>query len=64
MTELDLHPDENTEKEALHLKGEQLWRKSKRYENKQQIQKVRQGLYRQGFSIDMINQYLDQKNKE
>lgn len=64
MEELNLQPDEQEEEVALQEQGDKLWRKNQRYEQKQRSQKVRQGLYRKGFSGDLITHYLDAKNME
>ncbi|WP_333589350.1 recombination regulator RecX [Ligilactobacillus acidipiscis] len=64
MDELNLQPDDQEEAAALQEQGDKLWRKNHRYEQKQRVQKVRQGLYRKGFSGDMITRYLEDKNSE
>lgn len=64
MEELDLQPDDTKEQEALTIQGDKLWRKNHRYIGKKRQQKVRQGLYRKGFSGDLIDQYLKDKSEE
>lgn len=61
MEELDLQPDEDEEQAALSDQGTKLWRKNRRYEQREQIQKVRQALYRKGFSGDLINSFIEKK---
>lgn len=58
---LDLQTDDE-EWEAIQYHGERLERRlKKKYEEYELRQKIKEGLYRQGFSISLINEYL-QKN--
>lgn len=51
--------DENAEWLAIQHQGEKLFRKhGKKYKDYELQQKVKEGLYRQGFSIDIIHKYL------
>lgn len=51
--------DENAEWNALTHQGEKLLRRHrKKYAGYELHQKVKEGLYRQGFSISVINEYL------
>lgn len=51
--------DDDAEWHAIQHQGEKLCRKyHKKYSNHELQQKVKQGLYRQGFSIELINKFL------
>lgn len=55
---LDLSKDQEDEIEALRKQGEKLRIKYGKYSGYEFIQKMKQSLYRKGFSIELINQYL------
>ncbi|WP_100013316.1 recombination regulator RecX [Lentibacillus sediminis] len=60
--DIDEQKDENTEMEALMHHGDKLWRKHEaKLEGRELKQKVKEGLYRKGFSIEAINRFLDDK---
>ncbi|MDF2904391.1 MAG: recX, partial [Bacillus sp. (in: firmicutes)] len=57
--------DENEEMEALRKQGEKLVQKYKLYSGYEFSQKIKQTLYRKGFSIDQIDQFLSEvENQE
>lgn len=65
MDELALEPDEDEEQTAINEQGAKLWRKNRRYSQREQMQKVRQALYRKGFGGDLINNFIaDQVEKD
>lgn len=52
--------DEKNEWSALVYQGEKLWKKQERkYDGYELKNKVKAGLYRKGFSFDMIEQFVD-----
>ncbi|WP_017728964.1 recombination regulator RecX [Halalkalibacterium ligniniphilum] len=65
MEQVNLEIDENEEWEALCLQGEKAWRK---YQGKlkgwELLQRVKQTLYRKGFPLHLIEQYLSRLEKE
>ncbi|MCY8406344.1 recombination regulator RecX [Bacillus sonorensis] len=61
LLEIDYENDDDSEREALDKQGEKAMRRyhyDGSYETKM---KVKQFLFRKGFSLDMIDQYLDEK---
>ncbi|MCD2255186.1 recombination regulator RecX [Agrilactobacillus fermenti] len=54
-----LDRDDDAEWDALVNAGEKLWRRQAT--KPQGIQKIKQGLYRKGFKLDMIQRFLDEK---
>lgn len=50
---------DNDELEALRLHGDKARRKFAKYEGYEFTQKMKQFLYRKGFAMDLIEQYLD-----
>lgn len=60
MTQFRENIDEQAEWDAIQHQGEKLFnRHRKKYESYDLHQKVKEGLYRLGFSIDLINKYLE-----
>ncbi|MGM8216298.1 recombination regulator RecX [Bacillaceae bacterium W0354] len=63
--QVEVDDDEELENEALRYQGEKAWAKySRKHEGYMLIQKVKGALYQKGFSIDLINQFIDEKNDE
>ncbi|GEL78156.1 recombination regulator RecX [Tenuibacillus multivorans] len=62
--EVDVTVDEDEEMEALRYQGEKIWNKqARKHEGFQLRQKVMGSLYQKGFSMDLINQFLDEKEE-
>ena len=59
---LDLEKDADQEKEQLRLQGAKIMRRYQRFPLSQRNQKVKMALYRKGFSMDEINQFVDEQN--
>jgi regulatory protein len=57
---LDLSKDLEDEMEALRKQGEKLRVKYGKHTGYEFLQKLKQSLYRKGFSIELINQYLSE----
>lgn len=58
LTELDLELDEETEWEILVAQGEKLWSRYQRLAEPKRSLKFKQALYRKGFSLSLIDEYL------
>lgn len=56
--------DESGELDALRYQGEKVHRKYKHLKGYEYEQKMKQSLYRKGFSIEMIERYLSEINDE
>lgn len=63
---IDFDKGEDVELEALRKQGDKLLGKYSRYSGYEFTQKMKQALYRKGFSLDLIEQYLAniQENNE
>lgn len=62
LAEVQNNQDADEEKEALIFHAEKLLRRHERkYTGYTLQQKVKEGLYRQGFSFDKINEYINEK---
>lgn len=61
---LSIEKDEEEEENLLEIQGDKLWRKNQRFDAKKRKQKVTQSLYQKGFSFDIINAYISQKEME
>lgn len=59
---LELEKDKSQEMEQLHLQGTKIIRRYQKLPLPQRNQKVKTALYRKGFSIDEINQFIDEQN--
>ncbi|MGP4071694.1 recombination regulator RecX [Piscibacillus sp. B03] len=63
--EVDLSVDDDEEMDALRYQGEKIWSKhARKHEGFQLKQKVMGSLYQKGFSMDLINQFLEEKEEE
>lgn len=61
---IDLSGNEDKEMKALRKQGEKLLTKYKQYPEYEFSQKIKQTLYRKGFSIDQIDQFLSEIKDE
>ena len=65
LSDIQNEKNEDEEWEALVHHGEKLLRRhSRKFEGFQLKQKVTEGLYRQGFSFDKINEFLEEQLNE
>lgn len=60
---LSLEVDEETEKEALKKAGEKLWRRHQNKAPQIRNQKIKQSLYQKGFSLEEIQQFIDEQTE-
>lgn len=60
ISETETHKDNVEEMEAIRYQGEKAQRKYSKFSGFEYDQKVKQALYRKGFSIDLIDKYLDE----
>jgi len=58
LADLDLTPDEEQQASLLAKQGEKLWHKYRTLGTSDRRYKTKQALYRKGFSIDAIDQWL------
>lgn len=58
LEELELEPDEESEWEILVDQGTKLWSRYERLAEPKRSLKFKQALYRKGFSLSMIDEYL------
>ncbi|MBD8071217.1 recombination regulator RecX [Bacillus sp. PS06] len=56
--------DEDTEWEALKYQGEKAFKKYQKFEGYVFEQKMKQALYRKGFTLDQIERYMDHLKEE
>lgn len=63
--EVDLTVNDDEEMDAIRYQGEKVWTKqARKHEGFQLKQKVMASLYQKGFSMDLINRFLDEKEEE
>ncbi|HLR61424.1 MAG TPA: recombination regulator RecX [Lentibacillus sp.] len=63
--ELEHEKDDNAEWEALVKQGEKVLRKHEQKHSGFELeQKIKEALYRKGFTIDLINAFLDEKRED
>ncbi|MEH7179583.1 recombination regulator RecX [Neobacillus vireti] len=63
LNEADLDKEEDEELEAIRFQGEKAHRKYSKYTGFEYSQKMKQALYRKGFSIELIDKYLEEIEK-
>src|SRR5690625_1117468 len=63
--EVDVEVEEESEYESLRYQGEKAWTKySRKHEGYSLKQKVKASLYQKGFTMDLINRFIDEKEAE
>lgn len=62
--EVETEKEEDAEMDSLRLQAEKLFRKYKLLPRYEYEQKMKQALYRKGFSIDLIGKVLEELNEE
>ncbi|OJG15390.1 hypothetical protein RU96_GL002441 [Enterococcus canintestini] len=63
LANLELEIDEDLEKEALKKAGEKLWRRHQNKAPQIRKQKIKQSLYQKGFSLEEIQQFIDEQEE-
>lgn len=61
MATLQNEPDENQEQQALEKLGDRLWERNRKLPTAKRRMKVKQSLYQKGFSLDLIESFLQAK---
>lgn len=61
LEQIEYENDEDTEKEALRLHAEKAFRKYRYDGSYESAMKVKQFLFRKGFSLDLIEQFLQEE---
>lgn len=64
LAETSFKMDSETELTLLSSQAEKLWRRYRAKPERERQLKIRQALYRKGFSGDLISQWLEQKSEE
>ena len=64
LEELKDEKDDEKQQEALHYHGNKYYEKYKKYDGWTLENKMKQALYRKGFSIDEIEIFLQMKREE
>ncbi len=62
--ETDIEKQDDGEMEAVRFQGEKLHRKYAQLGGYEYQQKMKQALYRKGFTIDLIERFLEEKNAD
>ncbi|MEH7114094.1 recombination regulator RecX [Neobacillus niacini] len=60
LNEADIEKEEDEEMEAIRYQGEKAQKKYSKYSGFEYVQKVKVALYRKGFSMDLIEKYLEE----
>jgi regulatory protein len=63
LNEADIDKEEDEEMEAIKYQGEKTHRKYSKYSGFEYEQKMKQALFRKGFSMDLIEEYLREVEK-
>lgn len=63
VNEKDMKKDVDEEMEAIRFQGEKAYRKYSQFSGFEFEQKMKQALYRKGFSFDLIEKFLNEKEK-
>ncbi len=63
LNEVDMDKEQDEEMEAIRYQGEKAKRKYSKYSGFEYEQKMKQTLYRKGFSIELIEKYLGESEK-
>jgi regulatory protein len=63
LTEADTDKELDDEMEAIRYQGEKTHRKYSKFTGFEYTQKMKQALFRKGFSMDLIEKYLDEAEK-
>lgn len=61
---LEEEPDVDAEYDSLVHQADKIWRRHQRLDQAKRNQKIKQNLFQKGFSIDLIQKYLDEKAAE
>ena len=63
INEADIEKEDDEEMAAIKYQGEKAQRKYNKYSGFEYIQKMKEALYRKGFSMDIIEKYLEESKK-
>ena len=63
LNEAEIEKEEDEEMAAIKYQGEKAQRKYNKYSGFEYIQKMKEALYRKGFSMDLIEKYLEESKK-
>lgn len=62
---IQLEREDNEWQQLIEMQGDKLWRKySSKFTGKELHMKLKQALYQKGFPMDLINDYIEQKENE
>lgn len=64
LEELSFEKDEEQELEVIKKEGDKLWEKHRKLEPYKRLLKVKQSLYQKQFDLDLIQEYLNEKEIE
>lgn len=64
LEELSFEKDEEQELEVVKKEGDKLWEKHRKLEPYKRLLKVKQSLYQKQFDLDLIQEYLNEKEIE
>lgn len=64
LEELSFEKNEEQELETIKKEGEKLWEKHRKLETYKRLLKVKQSLYQKQFDLDLIQEYLNEKEIE
>ena len=64
LSETSFEMDEETELDLLATQAEKLWRRYHAKPERERQLKIRQALYRKGFSGDLISKWLEHRAEE
>lgn len=64
MATLLVESDPDEEWQSIQIQGEQLWRRHQRLDPSKRRQKMKQSLFQKGFSFDLIERFLQEKDEE
>lgn len=62
---IQLERQDNEWQDLIEIQGDKLWRKySAKFSGSELHMKMKQALYQKGFPMDVIGQYIEQKEQE
>ncbi|MHC5226883.1 recombination regulator RecX [Enterococcus sp. LJL99] len=64
LEELSFEKDEEQEEEIIKKEGDKLWERHRKLEPYKRLMKVKQSLYQKQFDLDLIQEYLNEKELE
>lgn len=64
LEELSFEKDEEQEEESIKKEGDKLWERHRKLDPYKRLMKVKQSLYQKQFDLDLIQEYLNEKELE